>query len=414
MTVDPCPVMFIWPGRDFIHLFPGRKAGKNTEGFLRGAAESCKEADKWNIQEENMKKALIKLPGNRVRRNYLGGAGIDSLQGKSVCIDNNMPEEWVGSMVEASNPGMEVIEHEGLIKIDTGDGAMFFRDVIDLEKEYYLGRSIHGDGSWQLSFLLKILDSAMRLHVQAHPTTRFANEIMGKPYGKLECYYILGAREGVEPYIRLGFQHAPSREEWKEIVETQDKERMDGCFEKIPVKPGEVWYIPGGMPHAIGEGITMLEIMEPSDLVVRCEFEREGIVVPEDGRFMGRGLDFCLDIFDYTEYSREDIIRRCRVNPVEVERTPGLERQLLVGESLTPCFFVEKLNAFKNSSVEHNHKFTLGVVCEGACLLKAEGQEIRLRQGDSFAIAAGVDSYEILPQDKAGLCLVYPGKDMEG
>ena len=25
-----------------------------------------------------------------------------------------MPEEWVGSMVEASNPGMEPIAHEGL------------------------------------------------------------------------------------------------------------------------------------------------------------------------------------------------------------------------------------------------------------------------------------------------------------
>ena len=43
-------------------------------------------------------------------------------------------------------------------------------------------------------------------------------------------------------------------------------------------------------------------------MVVRCEFEREGIVVPEDGRFMGRGLDFCLDIFDYTEYSKEEIM----------------------------------------------------------------------------------------------------------
>ena len=75
-------------------------------------------------------------------------------------------------------------------------------------------------------------------------------------------------------------------------MEKQDKARMDGCFEKIPVQVGEVWYIPGGMPHAIGEGITMLEIMEPSDLVVRCEFEREGIVVPEDGRFMGRGWTF--------------------------------------------------------------------------------------------------------------------------
>ena len=360
-----------------------------------------------------MKKALIKLPRNRVRRNYLGGAGIDALQGKMECQDNNMPEEWVGSMVEASNPGMEVIGHEGLIKVDTGDGTEFLRDVVDREKKYYLGDSIHRDGSWQLSFLLKILDSAMRLHVQAHPTTRFANEVMGKPYGKLECYYILGVGEGIDPYIRLGFQHAPTREEWKEIIETQDKERMDGCFEKIPVKPGEVWYIPGGMPHAIGEGITMLEIMEPSDLVVRCEYEREGIVVPEDGRFMGRGLEFCLDIFDYTEYSKEKIISTCRVNPVVSEKTFGFERQLLVGENLTSCFFVEKLNASQAVSIEHNHKFTLGVVCEGACLLKAGEQEIKLKRGDSFAMAAAVDSYEILTQEKAGLCMVYPGKDME-
>lgn len=360
-----------------------------------------------------MKRALIKLPRNRVRRNYLGGAGIDALQGERECKDNNKPEEWVGSMVEASNPGMEFIEHEGLIKIDTEKGPMYLRDVVDQEKEYYLGSSIHRDGSWQLSFLLKILDSAMRLHVQAHPSTRFANEVMGKPYGKLECYYILGVREGIHPYIRLGFQHAPSREEWREIIETQDKGRMDACFEKIPVKPGEVWYIPGGMPHAIGEGITMLEIMEPSDLVVRCEFEREGIMVPEDGRFMGRGLDFCLDIFDYTEYSKEDVVRMCRVDPMPMETTPGFERQLLVGEELTSCFFVEKISASVPSSIKHNHKFTLGVVCQGACLLKAEGQEIRLNRGDSFAIAAAADSYEILPQHKTGLCMVYPGKDME-
>ena len=130
----------------------------------------------------------------------------------------------------------------------------------------------------------------MRLHVQAHPSTRFANEVMGMPYGKLECYYILHVRDGISPYIRLGFQQY-ARKRWLEgnCGETGTRPGWNGCFEKIPVQVGEVWYIPGGMPHAIGEGITMLEIMEPSDLVVRCEFEREGIVVPEDGRFDGVG-----------------------------------------------------------------------------------------------------------------------------
>ncbi|MCI8270472.1 MAG: mannose-6-phosphate isomerase [Lachnospiraceae bacterium] len=378
-----------------------------------------------------MKEGLLKLPRNRVRRNYLGGAGIDRLHGEAVCQDNDRPEEWIGSMVEAVNLGMEPVENEGLAMVETEEGVFCLRDLVDKNRQFYLGNSIHQDGSWQLSFLLKILDSAMRLHVQAHPSTQFANEIMGKPYGKLECYYILNVREGIEPYIRLGFQHAPERGEWKEIVKTQDSARMDACFEKIPVKPGEVWYIPGGMPHAIGEGITMLEIMEPSDLVVRCEFEREGVVVPEEARYMGRDLDFCLDVFDYTEYSQEDIIRKCRITPQVLEKTAAYEWRRLVGEKLTPCFFVENLKIWEEAVVAHNGKFTLGVVCRGSCRIEQEakpaGKEhetssgqtagrkggICLKPGDSFVIAAAVGACRIVPEGEVELTLVYPGKDME-
>ena len=45
--------------------------------------------------EKTMNYGLMKLPRNRVRRNYLGGAGIDRLHGESVCRDNDQPEEWV-------------------------------------------------------------------------------------------------------------------------------------------------------------------------------------------------------------------------------------------------------------------------------------------------------------------------------
>lgn len=370
-----------------------------------------------------MRQGLIKLPENRVRRNYLGGAGIDRLHGKAVCVDNDRPEEWIGSMVEAMNPGMDPVKQEGLALVETGQGLCCLRDVVNEEQRFYLGDSIHSDKTWQLSFLLKILDSAMRLHVQVHPSTRFANEVMGKPYGKLECYYILGVREGIDPYIRLGFQHSPGRERWKQIVETQDREQMDSCFERIPVKPGEVWYIPGGMPHAIGEGITMLEIMEPSDLVVRCEFEREGVTVPEEARFMGRGLDFCLDVFDYTEYSREQVREKCRIAPEVLQRTKAWERRRLVGESLTPCFFVESLRVWEETVIPHNGKFNLGVVCSGSCVMelqesasqRADGRpaKLQLQAGDSFVIAAAAEAYRILPDERVELALVYPGKDME-
>lgn len=184
---------------------------------------------------------------------------------------------------------------------------------------------------------------------------------------------------------------------------------MDACFEKIPVKPGEVWYIPGGMPHAIGEGITMLEIMEPSDLVVRCEFEREGIVVPEEARFRGKSLDFCLDIFDYQEYSKDDIIEKCRITPSVIEKTEGFERLRLVDETLTPCFFVEKLEAGRDCEMIHNGKFTIGVVCSGSCVVETDKCRMNLCQGDSFVIAAAAEAYRIRTTEKTEICIVYPG-----
>jgi len=358
--------------------------------------------------------ALLKLPPNRVRRNYRGGAGIDKLHGRNACRDNDQPEEWVGSMEIASNPGLAPVADEGLAFVQTENGKIFLKDLVNADKQFYLGDYLHKDGTWQLSFLLKILDSAMRLHVQVHPTTEYANRVLHKPYGKLECYYILGVRGGQEPYIRLGFQHAPTKAEWKRIVAEQDKAAMDACFEKIPVAVGDVWYIPGGMPHAIGEGITMLEIMEPSDLVIRCEFEREGIVVPPAARFMGKDLDFALDIFDYTAYSKQDIMNKCRIQPRIVEKEPDFVNTCLVGTELTNCFTVNKLQIWQKVNIKHEHKFTLGVVCEGKCLITTATESITLERGDSFAIATAVSDYCVEPlAGNVTLVQVMPGEDMK-
>lgn len=343
-----------------------------------------------------MKKVLFRLPPNRVRRNYRGGAGIDRLHRLSRCVDTDRPEEWIGSMTEAVNPGLPPISHEGLATVETEIGPLFLKDVIQDDPAFYLGGFLHRDGTWQPGFLFKILDSAMRLHVQVHPTTEFARRVLHKPYGKLECYYILAARVP-HPYIRLGFQHAPTKEAWKRIIERQDLAAMDACFEPVPVRPGEVWYIPGGMPHAIGEGITMLEIMEPSDLVVRCEYRREGIIVPPEARFMQRGLDFCLEIFDYHTWSVAEITAKCRVTPPEPVRLPGYEVVRLIDSKLTSCFCVDKHTVTEPVTIRHNKAFTLGVVCQGDCHMWSGMENIRLGQGDSFALAAAAQSCRVVP-----------------
>lgn len=357
----------------------------------------------------NMKQGIIKLPPNRVRRNYTGGAGIDRLHGNALCEDTNQPEEWVGSVVSANNPGMEYISEEGQAFVFTGNGRVLFKELLLSEKEFYLGRESLREPGVNMSFLFKILDSSMRLHVQAHPTADFARKYLASPYGKLECYYILSVREGIKPYIRLGFQHAPSKAEWKRIIEEQDIGAMDRCFEKIPIEVGQVWYIPGGMPHAIGEGITMLEIMEPSDLVVRCEFEREGVVVPPEARFMGRGLDFCLDIFDYTQYSADEIREKSMVKPKLLEVTEQYTAEQLVGTGLTSCFEVNRLRINGEMTYHKKPIPQLGVTCNGILRFKADGQELTLKRGDSFFLAAGLSecTIENITDEIAEVCLVF-------
>ena len=359
---------------------------------------------------DDLKKKVIKLPSNLTRRNYTGGAGIQKFRGneKRTWIDGNRPEEWIGSLVEAVNPGMEKIEGEGLAKVTEGSDTWYFKDVIEKNPEFYLGEIYQGDGVLDFGFLFKVLDSSMRLHVQAHPTREFAKTILGKPYGKLECYYILDVREGTKPYIRLGFQHAPSKRLWKKIIETQDMEAMDACFEKILVNVGDIWYIPGGMPHAIGEGITLLEIMEPSDLVVRCEFEREGIVVPKEARFMQKDLEFCLEVFDYKEYSKEEIQKKCKLQPRNLVDTKAYKEDELVARNITGGFHVKRYQINTFMEFENDEKPKLAIVCKGKIEIKESEEVVTVNQGESFFLAAALEKAIFLnkSEHQSEICMV--------
>ena len=357
-----------------------------------------------------MKQHFLKLPPNRVRRNYFGGAGIDWLHGNPDGADGNRPEEWIASLVPAVNPGMEPIADEGYARCMADGQEKRLIDLIKEAPDFYLGREYYTERGTDLGFLFKILDSSMRLHVQAHPTSAFAQEFLNSRYGKLECYYILHTRPGTKPYIRLGFQHAPSRAEWKRIIEEQDIAAMDACFEPIPVEEGQVWYIPGGMPHAIGENILMLEIMEPSDLVVRCEFEREGIIVPPQGRFMGKGLDFCMDIFDYTQYSPEEIRQKNCVSPKLLQEAGNYRLERLVGREITSSFEVQRLTLKNGSAVLPGGVPQILLLTRGSVRLNGPEETAELQRGDGLFAAAQISEFRVdcTGPEGAELCMVKP------
>ena len=343
---------------------------------------------------------LIPVQPTRVRRNYRGGLQLDRLEGILSPADSHRPESWIGSTTPARNPGLTPEPNEGLTRIGpTGAAPETLAALLTAEPHFYLGEAHAAQLGPQLGFLAKLLDSAMRLHVQAHPTADFARTRLNSPFGKLEVYYVLAVRPGVAGQIWLGFQRPPEREEWRRIIESQDIAAMAACFDRIEVHPGEVWIVPGGLPHAIGAGVLMVEVMEPSDWVVRCEFEREGAVVPPDARFMGRNLDFCLDVFDYTRRSVSDVRAQCRLSPVPLSDGPGWSLEQLVGADRTRCFEIQRVRARRACTLPGTGRGTLVIQTRGSGTVLAGPEAAPLASGGVCFVAAAATELTLAPSE---------------
>ena len=182
--------------------------------------------------------------------------------------------------------------------------------------------------------LVKYLDAAVRLPFQVHPTVDFSRRRLNSENGKTEAYYILNTRpEVTEPFIYLGFQRPPGREELRRMIVEQDIPAMERCFDRIPVKPGDVFVVPGGLPHAIGGGVLMVEVMEPTDFVARIEFQVAGRTIPESARFMGRDVDFALDMFSFEAGAGGDRAIPMALHPAPGRRNHRLAARIVSGRA---------------------------------------------------------------------------------
>jgi mannose-6-phosphate isomerase len=356
----------------------------------------------------NYKNRLIELPQNRVWRSYQGGRILDELAGKDDARDSHFPEDWIASVTPARNPGSRC-EHEGISKARIDGDELFFTELIAQDPDYFLGTDHVARFGAQPMVLVKLLDSAVRLQLQVHPTAEFARAHLDSNSGKAEAYYILDVREDVEnAFVYLGFQRPPDRVTFKSCVEAQDLATMESWFDRIRVKPGDVLFIPGGIPHAIGGGIFMVEIMEPSDLVVRFEFERAGYTLPESARFMNRGLDFCLDIFDFEAWPESRVRSELMFEP-RLEMTFGetAQRYGLIDAATTPCYRVKK-SEIKGVVQREEDTFFTGVITAGRCVLRTGEAVVELDTYDKFFCPAGLGAYTVEAEEEVHILECFP------
>lgn len=348
----------------------------------------------------------FRLPPNRVWRTYTGGRTLDAIAGVAGPRDDHFPEDWIGSVTRATNIGREAIT-EGLSIVEAVEARVQLRDLLDADPTYLLGAAHVARYGADPRLLVKLLDPAIRLHIQVHPTAAFAQRFLGTPSGKSEAYHILGTRDGEPGYVYLGFQRPPSRTALRHMIEAQDITALESCFDPIPVRPGDTLVVPGGTPHALGENVLLVEIQEPTDLVVRCEFARGGYVLPEAARFMNRGLEFCLDIFDLTPRSVVDVLNNLRIRPRPTQTSAGCLHEVLIDHAQTPCFRVDRLQLTASTTWTVD-AFTIGLVLHGELTLGTASTSTHYTTHQAFLLPAGLREIALHPQPGATVLLCRP------
>lgn len=317
---------------------------------------------------------------NRVWRCYTGGKLLDEFLGGKTAGDGNFPEEWLASVTRADNDDYQQSPDEGLSRLRRTE--INFIDILHKFPKEALG------GYNKLGVLCKFLDSAVRLPVQCHPDREFARKYCNSEYGKTESWLILGTREinGEAPYILLGFKPGVTKAQFSKAVNSQNIPALVECFHKFPVKAGEVYFIPGRIPHAIGPGILLLEVQEPSDLVIQPERQIGDVTLTEKQMWGELDHETGFSCFDYEGISADKLLDRLRLEAKPKQQYTGAVLENIIGPEHTDCFQVEKLTITGKCEFNCDYPWHLGIVTVGAGTVEASG-EFPVKRGDSFFIS---------------------------
>lgn len=114
------------------------------------------------------------------------------------------------------------------------------------------------------SLLVKWLFASERLSVQAHPSDEQAQAMGLGTAGKSECWVITHAEPGAT--IAVGFREENTSEEVR--AGALDGSIVD-MLEWHEVSAGDAFYIPAGTVHAIGGGVSLIEVQQNTDITFR-------------------------------------------------------------------------------------------------------------------------------------------------
>lgn len=178
------------------------------------------------------------------------------------------------------------VHPDGHSTVASGEHSGKTLDAVLKEYPEYLGKRYESSGI--LPVLIKFIDAKQSLSVQVHPDDDYAKKNENGQNGKTEMWYVISAEK--DSSLVYGFNQTVEKETVKDSI-------TDGTIEKylrkVPVRAGDIFFIPPGTVHAIGGGILLAEIQESSNLTYRMyDYDRIG----KDGKKRELHIEKALDV----------------------------------------------------------------------------------------------------------------------
>jgi mannose-6-phosphate isomerase len=266
-------------------------------------------------------------------------------------------------------------------------GGSTLRDAIAADPDGFLGADHVARFGVNPALLVKMLDTGQRLVVHFHPDRDFAARYLGSRYGKTESWLILETRdESGDPsagYVYLGFAADADPLIVRQWVDDQDTLAILDSLNKVPVAAGDTVLVPAGVPHAIGTGITLVELQEPTDFSILLEWKGFAIDGLTAGH-LGLGFDTALRALDYSGWDAARLAALRSLRPDAAERA-GVTRLL---PARADEFFRAEL-VEPSAAVDFEPGYAILVVISGRGQLTYPSGTLAVRRGSTVLVPYG-------------------------
>ena len=277
------------------------------------------------------------------------------------------PEGITGESLEISDlPGLESLVANGIHA-----GKPLSR-MIEL-----WGEALTGPVQGAFPLLLKLLDTQQTLSVQVYPDDAYAGAHEGGKTGKSEAWVVLNA----EPGAKVVYGLDAGGEELRAAVAAG---RLEDCLHWETARPGDVFYIPAGLVHALGAGIQCYIIQRSSDAAYRLW---------DWGRVNDRGESRALHIEKALEVSAPDL-RPDRPEGTTVLCKGGSRTYYVSDADFELC----RLNVSGRMPLESGRMLFLTPM--GPCTLRWADGELALDPFDSVLVPAALEGLSVEGETK--------------